>query len=73
MGQHIFEKMPNYCCGIKPGFILVRCVGCGRPQEVYLGPADHDEQKAEIDFLRHELKGASDIILGNHAHALDPV
>ncbi|TMB03849.1 MAG: hypothetical protein E6J64_14020 [Deltaproteobacteria bacterium] len=67
MRGHVFSKLPKYCVAIKPGVLWVRCPDCGKPHQEYFGPADRDERKAEIVFLRHALQVASSIMLGRRA------
>ena len=61
--RHVFETKPQFCCGLKPSLIIVRCPQCGFAHEEYFGPADRDEREAELQLLRRELSAASAIIL----------
>jgi len=67
--RHVFATKPKFCCGLKPGVIMVRCPTCGFPHEEYFGPLDRDERAAEVQLLRQELSAAMGIILGRNANA----
>jgi len=61
--RHIFASKPKFCCGLKPGLIMVRCPTCGNPHEEYFGPPDRDEKAAEVQLLRQELSAAMAIFV----------
>jgi len=61
--RHVFASKPKFCCGLKPGLIMVRCSTCGLPHEEYFGPPDRDEKAAEVALLRQELTAAMAIIV----------
>jgi len=61
--RHVFSTKPKFCCGLKPGLIMVRCPTCGLPHEEYFGPPDRDEKAAEVQLLRQELSAAMAIIV----------
>ena len=61
--RHVFASKPKFCCGLKPGLIMVRCPTCGLPHEEYFGPTDRDEKAAEVELLRKELSAAMAIIV----------
>jgi len=67
--RHVFASKPRFCCGLKPGLIMVRCPTCGLPHEEYFGPLDRDERAAEVQLLRQELSAAMGIILAREEHA----
>jgi hypothetical protein len=67
--RHVFASKPKFCCGMKPGLIMVRCPTCGLPHEEYFGPVDRDERAAEVQLLRQELAAAMAIVLARTGHA----
>ena len=65
--QHVYTERPRFCIAFKPMMILVRLPSGGVSSE-YFGPEDHDERRAELEFLHRELDAAARIFA---AHAVD--
>ena len=61
MKRHVYSEKPKFCNAIKPGEVLVQHEG-RKPETIYVGPPDHDEQRCLVELLRDELDRAAAIL-----------